>query len=73
MTALIKDKYSNERHVMVDDVLLCGGVVSDNSAFPTDVESVLSLKDRQEENWVLCPVCGSKFTGLSEEEFLSKR
>lgn len=70
MPALIKDKYDVTRHVMVDDVLLCGGEVSDNSAFPTDVDFVMQLKNRQEVNWVLCPECASKFTGLDAEEFI---
>ena len=58
---------------MVGEVLLCGGLVSDNSAFPTDVDAVLSLKDRQEDSWVLGTVCASRFTGKPEEEFIYKR
>lgn len=70
MPKLVKDKYDDSRHVMVDDVFLCGAELNDNSAFPTDVATVVGLKDRQEPNWSLCPVCASKFTGLPETEFV---
>lgn len=70
MFKIVQDDNSHARHIVKSDTVLCGIDVPSSSAFPTDIDFVLHMKDRQETLWFLCPECASKFTGLDAEEFI---
>lgn len=69
MFKIVKDNNTYARHILASEMVLCGIDAPDNSAFPTEVDFVMHMKDRQEPLWFLCSDCASKLTHLPAEEF----